>query len=95
MAQVALEQGGISVDAALIAEAFRIRPQTVLDRIRAGQITTVSERGIDEDAGRFRLTFILGSGRLRLLIDAEGHVIERSLVLGNRKAKRTSAVTVR
>ncbi len=82
MTQIAFEQDGMSIDATLIAEAFRMLPQTVLDRIRAGQLTAVSERGIDEDAGRFRLTFVLGNGRLRLLVDAEGNVIERSLVAG-------------
>jgi hypothetical protein len=92
--QIAFEKDGISVDATLIAEAFRIPPQTVLDRIRAGQITTVSERGVDEDAGRFRLTFVLGSGRLRLLVDAEGNVIERSLVLQKRRTRPTPAAGV-
>jgi hypothetical protein len=89
MTRIAFEQDGISVDATLIAEAFRIPPQTVLDHIRAGRITTVSERGVGEDAGRFRLTFLLGSGRLRLLVDAEGNVIERSLVLRKRRARPT------
>jgi hypothetical protein len=89
MTRIAFEQDGISVDATLIADAFRIPPQTVLDHIRAGRITTVNERGVGEDAGRFRLTFLLGSGRLRFLVDAEGNVIERSLVLRKRRARPT------
>ncbi len=95
MTQIAFEQDGISIDATLIAEAFRIAPQTVLDRIRTGQLTTVSERGIDEDAGRFRLTFVLGNRRLRLLVDAEGNVIERFLVFRKGKARPTPVAGVR
>lgn len=90
MSRVVFEPDGIRVDATLIASAFRIPPQTVLERIRAGQITTVSEQGVDADAGRFRLTFVLGAGRLRLLIDAEGNVIERSLVVRKPRARPSS-----
>jgi hypothetical protein len=94
VSRVVFEQDDIRVDATLIADAFRIPPQTVLERIRAGQITTLSERGVDADAGRFRITFVLGAGRLRLLIDAEGNVIERSLVVRKQKEGAPSVARV-
>ena len=86
MSRVVFEQDGIRVDATLIADAFRIPPQTVLERIRAGEITTVSERGVDADAGRFRLTFFLGAGRVQLLIDSDGNVIKCSLLVAKPRA---------
>ena len=51
----------------------------------AGKIESLCERGLDEDAGRYRLTFFYESRRFRLLVDEEGNVIRHSLVdFGNR-----------
>jgi hypothetical protein len=87
VSRVVFERDGIRVDATLIADAFRIPPQTVLERIRAGEIRTVSERGVDADAGRFRLTFFFGAGRLQLLIDSDGNVVKCSLLVAKPRSK--------
>jgi hypothetical protein len=92
MNQIAFEQDAFSVDAALIAEALGMPPRMVLERIRAGQITTLCERGMDEDAGRFRLTFRHGTRRLQLLVDPQGNVITRSVAtLTKKRTRKTSA----
>jgi hypothetical protein len=48
--------------------------------MRAGEITSRFERGEGEDAGRFRVTFFHGGRRVRLTIDGDGRVLQRSRV---------------
>jgi hypothetical protein len=38
------------------------------------------ERGIDEDSGRYRLTFFSENRRFRLLVDETGNVVQRSAI---------------
>lgn len=78
MSTVEFEDGAVSVDAAIIAEEFAIAPALVQRRMREGKITSLCERGVDEDAGRHRLTFFYGKRRLHLLVDEAGTIIERT-----------------
>ena len=80
MAMIEFEDGGIQVDATIVAEGLKIDPSLVQTRMREGKITTLCERGIDDDEGRHRLTFFWESRRLRLLIDEEGNILQRSAV---------------
>ncbi len=48
--------------------------------MRKGEITSLCERGINEDEGRHRLTFFHKSRRFRLVVDGTGTVIRRSTV---------------
>ncbi len=79
MNTVVCEGGEFRVDAAIIAEGFGIDPATVLDAMRHERITSLCERGVDEDAGRTRLTFFHGQRCLRLLIDEDGIILDRSV----------------
>ena len=79
MSPVDVTGGEFSVDAALLAEGFRIDPDLVLPALRERRITSLCERGVDEDAGRTRLTFFFGRQRLRLVIDDAGNVLERCI----------------
>ena len=78
MAVIDFEEDGIQVDATVVAEGFRIDPLLVQERMREGKITSLCERGIDDDEGRYRLTFFSESRRFRLLIDKEGNVLQPS-----------------
>lgn len=80
MAMIEFEDGGIQVDAAVVAEGLKIDPSLVQTRMREGKITTLCERGIDDDDGRHRLTFFSESRRLRLLIDEKGNILHRSAI---------------
>ena len=44
------------------------------------KITVLCERGVDEDAGRYRMTFFHENQRFRLVVDEEGNAIQRSTV---------------
>ena len=48
--------------------------------MRAGEITSRSERGEGEDAGRFRATFFHSKGRVQLVLAGDGEVMRRSRV---------------
>lgn len=80
MPPIAFEDGAIEVDAALVAEGLGIAPSLLLQRLRRREITSLCERGTDEDEGRYRLTFLSRSKRLRLIVDASGNVIKRSTI---------------
>lgn len=77
MNSVQFEQGAVSVDAALIAEGLLIEAAQVQPLMRQGQITSLCERGVKEDAGRLRLTFFYRARRFSLIVDANGNVVRR------------------
>jgi Family of unknown function (DUF6522) len=72
--------GAIEVEATVIAEAFDLPPEVLMTMVRSGQITSICERGVDTDEGRYRLTFFRGSKRLRLIVDGRGQIIRRSSI---------------
>ena len=76
MSRVDVAGGEFNVDAALLAEGFGMDAALVLPALRERRITSLCERGVDEDAGRNRLTFFFGRQRLRLVIDDAGNVLE-------------------
>jgi hypothetical protein len=71
--------GEVNIDAALIASDLELDPATVLEEMRSGRLTSRWERGVENDAGRYRVTFFHGNRRLCLIVDANGEVLERSL----------------
>lgn len=78
MNEITVTQDGFVVDATLIGRAFAIAPELVQDELRNGRLTSRSETGVDEDEGRWRLTFYRGGSALRLVVDASGGVLSQS-----------------
>lgn len=78
MGTVVFANGEFSVDATEIAKGLRIHPAKLLAGMRRRTITSLCERGIDEDAGRYRLTFFYARRLFRLVVDEQGTVIDRS-----------------
>jgi hypothetical protein len=72
--------GAFLVDAKLIGELLRISASRVPSLMREGKITSICERGVDEHAGEFRLTFFYWNRRARLGIDSAGQVLRKSAV---------------
>lgn len=77
---IVFEQGDIQVDVSIISEGLGIDPELVQQQMRDGEITSLLERGVDEDAGRHRLTFFSKTRRFRLIVDDAGNEIKRSVV---------------
>ena len=80
MAIVEFEEGALRIDAAVIGRGLNVEPSLVQVRMREGKITVLCERGVDEDAGRYRLTFFHENRRFRVVIDEEGNIIRRSII---------------
>jgi hypothetical protein len=78
MALIEFEEGAVQVEAAVIAEGLGIDPSLVQEHMRGGKITSLCERGINEDQGRYRITFFSENRRFRLLVDESGNVLQRS-----------------
>ncbi|ROU03925.1 DUF6522 family protein [Histidinibacterium lentulum] len=76
--RIARENGQFLIPAEIIAGAFGLEAAAVPGMMREGRITSRSERGIDEDAGRWRLTLYCGGRAFRLTVDDEGRVLSRS-----------------
>ncbi len=79
-----------NVDAALIAESLGIDASQVQPLMREGRITSRCERGIDTDAGRYRLTFFHGRLRALLTVDATGALISRAIEADSGEPRRRS-----
>ena len=80
MTSLEIEDGTVQIDATIVAEAFGMAPERLMALMRQGKVTSLSERGIDEDAGNHRLTFFIDHRRLRLVVNEAGRVVQRSLI---------------
>ncbi|WP_234685873.1 DUF6522 family protein [Bradyrhizobium monzae] len=68
------------VDAAIIGELLHLPASRVQILMRSGKITSVCERGVDEHAGEFRLSFFYRNRRARLSTDRKGRILRRSAI---------------
>ena len=78
MAVVKFEEGTLNIDAAVIGRGLNIEPSLVQVLMRKRKITVLSERGVNGDAGRYRLTFFYENRRFRLVVDEQGNALQRS-----------------
>lgn len=78
--QVEIGTDGILIDATLLGELLHLDAAAVHSLLRSGEITSLCERGIGEDEGRYRLSFFHGSRRARVHVDAGGTVVRRSAI---------------
>lgn len=80
MKSLEFEDGAIQIDATIVAKGFGILPTLLLERLREGKITSMCERGIDADDGRYRLTFFSENRRFHLVVDESGAIVQRSSI---------------
>lgn len=78
MTAIERDGDGFAVDATLLAEALGLTPAQVKERMRDGRITSRCEAGVDEDSGRWRLTFHHGSKACRFIVDDSGRLLTRA-----------------
>jgi hypothetical protein len=80
-----IETSVVQIEASVVAQGLQLEPSSVHTMMRNGEITGLCERGVDEDAGRYRLTFFHKNRHFRLVVDETGTVVQRSSVnLGDR-----------
>jgi hypothetical protein len=80
MSKIEIEDGAMHIEAPIVAQGLELEPSLVQAMMRKGEITSLCERGVNEDAGRYRLTFFHKNRRFRLIVDATGTVIQRSII---------------
>lgn len=80
MSDVQFEESSFSVNAKLVGKSLGVEAPLVQALIRERKITSVCERGVDEDAGTYRLTFFYGRRRLRLIVGETGNIIRHSTI---------------
>ena len=86
MSAVTREGEGFIVDATLLSRAFGLPAEEVRQMMRDGRITSRCEAGVDEDAGRWRLTFLHDGRNFRLTVDAAGEILKQSTFAAPRRA---------
>ena len=90
MKSVLLNDSVIEIEASVIAEGLDLSLPQLKQQMRAGRITSLSERGAGEDAGRHRLTFFSEHRRFRVVVDERGVIIQRSAIdFGKEKLPRS------
>lgn len=62
----------IEIDAALVAPGLGLTAAEFRQLMDQRRITLLCERGVGEDAGRYRASFYYGDRRVRLVVDADG-----------------------
>lgn len=77
---VEIGDGAINIDAAIVGRGLGLAPHDVLRLMRDGEITGVCEYGLDDDAGRYRLTFFHKGRRFRLIVGETGNVLQHSTI---------------
>ena len=75
-------EGGFVIDALDLGPLLEIDPPRVPELMREGRITSRFERGEGEDDGRFRVTFLHENTTVRLIVSADGTVLQQSRVRG-------------
>jgi hypothetical protein len=89
MPAIEFADGDIQIDAAIVAAGLGILPARFMEQLQEGKITNLCEKGVDQDNGRYRLTFYAGNRRFRLVIDESGAILQRSTI--NYGERSTSA----
>jgi hypothetical protein len=80
MSKIEIWDGTMHIEASILAHGLEFDPSSVQAMMRRGEITSLCERGVNEDAGRYRLTFFCKGRRFRLIIDRTGTVVQRSTI---------------
>ncbi len=78
MTRVEVNTDGFVIDAVLLCEAFNLPPQDIQPLMRSGDITSRCETGVDEDAGRSRLTFHYRDRAVRFVVDQAGAILKQA-----------------
>lgn len=88
--KVTLTDDGATVDAHDLGPLLGLAPSDVPLKMRAGEITSQSEHGEGEDAGRIRLTFWYDLQRVRLICDATGEVLKTTRTRMSNRIQRVT-----
>ncbi len=75
-AAVTMTDGVITIDADLLAPKLGLSVEVLKAEMRRGYVYSVTEQGIDSDAGRTRLTFRYRARSWCVVVDPDGTLVE-------------------
>lgn len=73
---VTIGDGEITIAADLLAPKLGLSTEALKAEMRRGYVYSVAERGIDEDAGRTRLTFRYRNRSWTVVVEPDGTLVE-------------------
>lgn len=73
-------EDGFVIEAGRLAALFDLSPERVREELHSGRIVTRAEKGEGQDAGTWRLSFLRGPDRARLVVDDAGPELRRSRI---------------
>ena len=73
---IAIADGEITIDAELLASKLGLSAAALKAEMRKGIVYSVAETGINEDAGRTRLTFRYRARVWTVVVDPDGNLVE-------------------
>lgn len=73
---VTVSDDGITVDAELLAPKLGLTADALRENMAKGLVTSIAETGVDEDAGRTRLTFRYRARVWRVVLEADGTPVD-------------------
>lgn len=79
------DDNDVFVDAEILAAALGLSPAALMAELQAGLVYQVAERGMDEDAGRMRLTFRYRQREVRMIVDRAGYILDGIRPTGDNK----------
>ena len=74
-----------------LSKGLGLSEAQVMQGMRDGTITSLSERGVDEDEGCHRLTFFGPDRRMHLVVDGTGKILKRSSADFRRPVRKQTA----
>ena len=73
---ITIADGEITIDAELLAPKLGLSAESLKAKMRKGIVSSVAETGINEDAGRTRVTFRYRTRAWTVVVDPDGNLVE-------------------
>ena len=78
---ITIADGEITVDAELLAPKLGLSAEALKAEMRKGTVSSVAETGIDEDAGRTRVTFRYRTRAWTVVVEPDGTLRDRLSIM--------------
>lgn len=82
---ICVEDGEITVEASALAPKLGLTIEALKENMAKGLVMGVTETGLDEDAGRTRVTFRYRARVWRVVIDSDGSLFEAPIAVPETK----------
>ena len=73
---VSIVDGNITIDAEALAPKLGLSVDGLKEKMANGLVTSIAETGVDEDAGRARLTFRYRARVWRIVVEPDGTLVD-------------------